>query len=233
MITIRRSEERGAADHGWLKSKHTFSFANYYDPKFMGFGPLRVINEDRVKGGTGFGTHGHRDMEIVSYVLDGALEHRDSIGTGSVIRPGDVQRMSAGAGIHHSEYNHSKEDPVHFLQIWIEPQELGVEPSYEQKNFPETEKRGRLRLVGSTDGRDGSVRIGQDVSLYSGLFDGDESASFELGADRTAWIQVARGSVTVGGEALAQGDAAAIEDTDTVTIQNGDDAEVLVFDLPR
>ncbi|MEM6850276.1 MAG: pirin family protein [Pseudomonadota bacterium] len=233
MITIRRSEERGAADHGWLKSKHTFSFANYYDPKFMGFGPLRVINEDRVKGGTGFGTHGHRDMEIVSYVLDGALEHRDSIGTGSVIRPGDVQRMSAGAGIHHSEYNHSKEDPVHFLQIWIEPQELGVEPSYEQKNFPETEKRGRLRLVGSTDGRDGSVRIGQDVSLYSGLFDGDESASFELGADRVAWVQVARGSVTVGGEALAQGDAAAIEDTDTVTIQNGDDAEVLVFDLPR
>ena len=231
MIKIRRSNDRGDANHGWLKSKHTFSFANYYDPQHMGFGPLRVINEDRVVGGAGFGTHGHRDMEIISYVLKGGLEHKDSIGTGSVIRPGEVQRMTAGSGIHHSEYNHSKTDQVHFLQIWIEPSRPGLNPSYEQTAFPDAEKRGRLRLVGSQDGRDGSVTIHQDVNLYSGLFDGDERATIQLQPGRLAWVQVARGAVTVAGERLETGDGVAIEDLPEITFEQGDDAEVLLFDM--
>ncbi|MEM9670506.1 MAG: pirin family protein [Pseudomonadota bacterium] len=231
MITIRRSDQRGDANHGWLKSKHTFSFANYYDPKHVNFGPLRVINEDQVKGGTGFGTHGHRDMEIISYVLDGALEHKDSIGTGSVIRPGEIQRMTAGSGIHHSEYNHSKTDPVHFLQIWIEPSEGGLDPSYEQTAFSEAERRGTLRLVGSRNGRDGSVTIHQNTDLYLGLFDGTEKATFHLEGDRIAWVQIARGSLAVNGERLNTGDGAAIEDVTEITFENGDNAEVLLFDM--
>ena len=233
MINIRRSSDRGDANNGWLKSKHTFSFANYYDPDHMGFGPLRVINEDRVKGGTGFGTHGHRDMEIISYVLEGALEHKDSIGTGSIIRPGEVQRMTAGSGIHHSEYNHSKADPVHFLQIWIEPSQLGLKPSYEQTAFSDEEKRGQLRLVGSQDGRDNSVTIHQDVDLYSGLFDGQERATFTLRKGRLAWVQVASGSVTISGEQLAAGDGAAIEDVTEITVEDGVGAEILLFDMAQ
>ena len=233
MITIRRAEDRGPANHGWLRSMHTFSFGNYYDPKFMGFGPLRVINEDRVTPGAGFATHGHSDMEIVSYVLDGALEHKDSIGTGSVIRPGEVQRMSAGTGIRHSEYNHSKEDGVHFLQIWILPEAEGLTPSYEQKTFGEADKRGKLRLVGARDARDGAVTIHQDVDLYAGLFDGEESASFQLKSGRIAWVQVARGEVALNGEVLRAGDGAAIEDVETLTFSEGKEAEVLLFDMTR
>lgn len=232
MKQIRRSHERGAAEHGWLSSKHTFSFANYYDPKFMGFGPLRVINEDRVKGGTGFGTHGHKDMEIISYVLNGALEHKDSIGTGSVIKPGELQRMTAGSGIHHSEYNHSKDDTVHFLQIWIEPAKKGLKPGYEQIAFDDAEKRGKLRLIGSTDGRDGSVTIHQDVDLYAGLFDGDERTSFELRDGRGAWVQVTRGTIVVDGETLTAGDAIALTDISDIIIEQGEEAEILLFDLP-
>ena len=231
MIALRYSDDRGAASHGWLNSKHTFSFGHYYDPKFMGVGPLRVINEDRVKPAAGFPTHGHENMEIISYVLDGALEHKDSIGTGSVIRPGDVQRMSAGTGIRHSEYNHSKEDPVHFLQIWILPDENGLAPSYEQKNFPIFDKRGALRLVGSRDGRDGSVTIHQDVDLYAGLFDGGESASLKIDSDRVVWVQIARGSIDVAGARMSAGDGAAIKDVSEIIFKNGDDAEVLVFDM--
>ncbi|MEO1405545.1 MAG: pirin family protein [Pseudomonadota bacterium] len=233
MITIRRSESRGSANHGWLNSKHSFSFGNYYNPDHMGVGPLRVINEDRVKGGTGFGTHGHKDMEIISYVLDGALEHKDSIGTGSVIRPGDVQRMTAGSGIHHSEYNHSKDAPVHFLQIWIEPSEVGLDPSYEQIAVTDDEKRGRLRLIATEDGRDGSVTVHQNVSVYAGLFDKDETASLKLADGRIAWVQVARGSITVSGERLEQGDAAKINTVADILFENGEDAEILVFDLPK
>ena len=231
MLNIRRSDERGPTRIGWLDSKHTFSFGHYYDPAHMGFGPLRVINEDRVTPGAGFGTHGHQDMEILSYVLDGALEHKDSIGTGSVIRPGDVQRMSAGAGIRHSEFNHSKIDPVHFLQIWIMPERSGLEPSYEQKAFTDADKRGRLTLVGSRDGRDGSVTIHQDVDLYAGLFDAGERARLDLRPGRSTWVQVVRGAVAVNGERLSAGDGAAIADVETLDIEGRQDAEVLVFDM--
>ena len=231
MLVIRKSEDRGAADFGWLNSKHTFSFGHYYDPQHMGVGPLRVINEDRVKPGAGFEPHGHSDMEIISYVLDGALEHKDSIGTGSVIRPGEVQRMSAGTGIRHSEFNHSKNDPVHFLQIWILPERERLAPSYEQKTFPETEKRGRLRLVGSRDGREGSVTIHQDVDLYAGLFGSGENARLELRPGRGAWVQIARGEVDVNGERLKAGDGATISDADAIEIEGREDGEVLVFDM--
>lgn len=231
MITTRHAEERGRANMGWLDSRHSFSFGHYYDPAHMGFGPLRVINEDRVQPGQGFPTHGHENMEIISYVLDGALEHKDSIGTGSVIRPGDVQRMSAGTGIRHSEYNHSHDDPVHFLQIWIVPNERDIEPGYEQKAFPEAERRGRLRLVASPDGRDGSLTLHQDARLYATILAENESVSLPLARDRRAWVQVARGSVTVNGEQLYPGDGAALSDEDTVQIRATSDAEALVFDL--
>ena len=232
MNQIRRSNERGLADHGWLKSFHTFSFADYYDPKHMGFGPLRVINEDRVQPGAGFGTHGHRDMEIISYVLDGGLAHKDSMGNGSVIRPGDVQRMSAGSGVRHSEFNGSKERPVHFLQIWIEPQYRGIEPGYEEKRFTNEDKRGQLRLIASPDRAEGSVLIHQDARVYAGLFTGSESAQLQLSAQRQAYVQVVRGSITANGERLATGDALQLTQADTLVLANGEDAEVLVFDLP-
>lgn len=232
MITIRRANERGVAEFDWLNSRHSFSFGHYYDPAHMGFGPLRVINEDRVVPGEGFPTHGHRDMEIISYVLEGALEHRDSIGTGSVIRPGDVQRMSAGTGISHSEYNHSSTEPVHFLQIWIVPAARGLRPGYEQRNFPRDERHGRLRLIASPDGSDGSVTVHQDVRLYSTLLDGDQRAELALAAGRNVWVQVARGEVTVNGKRLAVGDGAAIDGESSVVLDGARAAEVLVFDLP-
>jgi len=232
MNEIRRSNERGLADHGWLKSFHTFSFADYYDAKHMGFGPLRVINEDRVQAGAGFGTHGHRDMEIISYVLDGELAHQDSMGNGSVIRPGDVQRMSAGSGVRHSEFNGSKDRPVHFLQIWIEPKYRGIEPGYEEKRFTEEEKRGQLRLIASPDRAQGSVLIHQDARVYAGLFDGEERAQLALAPQRQAYVQVARGSLTANGVALESGDALQVTQADGVALEKGRDAEVLVFDLP-
>jgi quercetin 2,3-dioxygenase len=231
MLLLRPADERGYADHGWLKSFHTFSFADYYDPAHMGFRALRVINEDRVAPGNGFGTHGHRDMEIVSYVLSGALEHKDSIGTGSVIRPGEVQRMTAGTGVRHSEKNGSTAELVHFLQIWLLPSRQGLQPSYEQKAFSEAEKRGRLRLVASGDGRDGSVTIHADAALYAGLFDGAESAALELPAERHAWVQVVRGSLKVNGESLSAGDGAGLSGERSVRLEGGSDAEVLVFEL--
>jgi len=231
MITVRKSNERGTASFGWLHSKHTFSFGHYYDPEHMGAGPLRVINEDHVAPGAGFDTHGHRDMEIISYVLEGELEHKDSIGTGSVIRPGEVQRMSAGTGIRHSEFNHSKTEPVHLLQIWILPQEKGLEPSYEQKAFAEADKRGRLRLVGSTDGRDGSVTIHQDVDLYAGAFGAAESAALDLRPGHRAWVQVARGELDVNGATLTAGDGAEIINVDSLKFRGRNDGEVLVFDM--
>jgi redox-sensitive bicupin YhaK (pirin superfamily) len=232
MNTIRRSNERGHADHGWLNSYHSFSFADYFDPRYVEFGPLRVINEDRVAPGEGFGTHPHRDMEIISYVLSGELAHKDSLGTGSVIRPGDVQRMSAGSGVRHSEFNSSNTQPVHFLQIWIKPDAVGLEPSYEEKHFPDGEKQGRLRLIASPDGRDGSVSIHQDAALYAGRFDGDEQASLELKPTRRSYVQVVRGEVRVNGIALAAGDALKVTDSPAVHIGGGRAAEVLVFDLP-
>lgn len=231
MLEVRKSEDRGHANHGWLDSYHSFSFAEYYDEQHMGFGPLRVINEDRVNAGGGFGTHGHRDMEIISYVLDGELAHKDSMGTGSVIRPGDVQRMSAGSGVRHSEFNHAKDQTTHFLQIWIQPNVTGIPPSYEEKNFSTEEKRGRLRLIASPDGESGSVLIHQDVKLYAGLFDGAETASLAIGADRLAYIHVARGTVTVNGVTLKNGDALKLSDVAIVDISGGQQAEVLVFDL--
>jgi quercetin 2,3-dioxygenase len=232
MIEIRRAGDRGHADHGWLRSFHSFSFADYWDPKHVEFGPLRVINEDRVAPGGGFATHGHRDMEIVSYVLDGELAHEDSTGTSSVIRPGDVQRMSAGRGVRHSEFNNSNEKPVHFLQIWIQPDELGIDPGYEQKYFAPDEKRGRLRLVASAGGADGSVRIRQDARLYAGLFDGPERGNLEVAAGRRIYVHLARGELTANGAALATGDALKLTDTATLTLSDGVAAEVLVFDLP-
>jgi len=232
MNEIRRSNERGLADHGWLKSLHTFSFADYHDARYMGVGPLRVINEDRVQGGAGFGTHGHRDMEIISYVLSGELAHKDSMGNGSVIRPGDVQRMSAGTGVRHSEFNGSRERPVHFLQIWIEPKDRGIEPGYEEKHFSNEEKRGRLRLIASPDRADGSVLIHQDARVYAGLFDAGERAQLSLGAQRQAYVQVARGAITANGAVLQAGDALRITDSDALVLEEGRDAEVLVFDLP-
>ena len=231
MITIRNRDERGAVNMGWLNSKHSFSFGHYYDPAHMGFRALRVINDDRVIPGAGFPTHGHADMEIVSYVLDGALEHKDTLGTSSVIRPGDVQRMSAGSGIRHSEYNASKKDPVHFLQIWILPNEEGMVPGYEQKAFEREEKQGRLRLVGSQDGRDGSVVIHQDVDLYATLLDEGDSVTHELRPGRHAWVQVARGQVRLNGEVLKEGDGAAISNETALTLDGVVSAEVLLFDL--
>ncbi|WP_250501836.1 pirin family protein [Caballeronia sp. AZ7_KS35] len=231
MIEIRRSNERGHANHGWLDSYHSFSFADYYDPEHMHFGALRVINEDRVAGGQGFGAHGHRDMEIVSYVLEGALAHRDSIGNGSTIRPGDVQRMSAGTGVRHSEFNGSPTDTAHFLQIWIIPDAPGGAPGYEEKRFADDEKRGRLRVIASPEGTDGSVKIGANARIFAGLFDGDERADFDVPAGRRVYVHVARGAVTVNGEALGAGDAVKLEDVSKVTIEKGDNAEVLLFDL--
>ena len=231
MNALRKSNERGFADHGWLKSFHTFSFAGYYDPKNMGYGPLRVINEDRVAPGEGFGKHPHRDMEIISYVLDGELEHKDSMGTGSIIRPGDVQRMSAGTGVTHSEYNPSPKNGVHFLQIWIEPENTGIKPSYEQKFFGPEEKRGKLRLLASPDGRDGSVTVHQDAELYAALIDGAEKVTHTLEDGRRAYVHVARGAVTVNGQALGSGDALKIDGEKQVVIEKGDNAEVLLFDL--
>jgi redox-sensitive bicupin YhaK (pirin superfamily) len=232
MNTIRRSAERGYADHGWLKSFHTFSFADYYDPRHVEFGPLRVINEDRVAAGAGFGTHPHRDMEIISYVLAGELAHKDSMGNGSTIRPGDVQRMSAGTGVRHSEFNPSREQAVHFLQIWIQPSSQGIEPSYEEKRFTSAEKRGRLRLLASPDRADGSVLIHQDARLYAGLFDGGEEASLVVDAGRRLYVHVARGAVTANGIALAAGDALKVTEESQLRLSEGRDAEVLVFDLP-
>lgn len=233
MIQIRRAAERGHTEWGWLDSRHTFSFGDYYDPKHMGFGPLRVINEDRVSPGQGFPTHGHRDMEIISYVLEGALEHKDSIGTGSVIRPGDVQVMSAGTGIRHSEFNHSKTEPVHFLQIWVIPDREGIAPRYEQKTFPDADKRGRLRLVGSSDGRDGSVVIHQDVKLFAAILNAGEQITLPLSAGRKGWLQVARGSVTMNAHELDVGDGAAAEGEPELSVTTKvDGTEVLAFDLP-
>ncbi|TMQ10609.1 MAG: pirin family protein [Deltaproteobacteria bacterium] len=231
MITVRKAGERGHADHGWLDSRHTFSFADYHDPAHMGFRALRVINEDRVAGGAGFGRHSHRDMEIISYVLDGALEHRDSMGTGAVIQPGDVQRMSAGTGVTHSEYNASRQAPVHFLQIWLLPNRRGVVPSYEQKTFSAEDKRGRLRLVASPDGADDSVTIHSDARVYAGVFDAGASAEHALAPGRHAWVHVVRGTARINGIALAAGDAAALTEERTVRIEGIDAGEVLVFDL--
>jgi quercetin 2,3-dioxygenase len=232
MQEIRRSGERGYADHGWLKSYHSFSFADYFDPKHVEFGPLRVINEDRVAAGQGFGTHSHRDMEIISYVLAGELAHRDSMGNGSSIRPGDVQRMSAGRGVRHSEFNPSPASLVHFLQIWIQPNVQGIEPSYEEKRFASDEKRGRLRLIASPDRSDGSVLIHQDARMYVGLFDGTQSASLNVAPGRLIYIHVARGAIRANGTALEAGDALKLSDTQQLQLQDGRDAEVLVFDLP-
>jgi quercetin 2,3-dioxygenase len=236
MLTVRPAGERGLADHGWLKSYHSFSFADYYDPRHMGYRGLRVINEDRVQGGKGFGAHSHRDMEIISYVLEGALRHKDSLGTGSVIQPGDVQRMSAGSGVTHSEFNASPSELVHFLQIWLLPSARNIKPSYEQKTFSREEKLGRLRLVASPDGRDGSLSIHSDVRLYVGLFDAGQSAELELGPGRHAYVQVARGQVRVSGQKLEAGDGAALSEEPRVTLEGvqpaaGHPAEVLVFDL--
>ena len=238
MLTLRKSCERGHADHGWLKSFHSFSFADYHDPAHMGVGNLRVINEDRIAPGTGFGTHGHRDMEIVSYVLDGALAHKDSMGNGSaagahagVIQPGDVQRMSAGTGVQHSEFNHAADKPTHFLQIWIQPSQRGIAPGYEQKHFDTAAKRGRLALVASPDGREGSVRIHADASLRAGLFDGSERAEQPLDPARLTYVHLVRGSLCVNGQALRGGDAVTLAHESTLVLDGGADAEVLVFDL--
>ena len=232
MITLRKAAERGHAEHGWLDSWHSFSFADYNDPAHMGFGPLRVINEDRVQPGMGFGTHGHRDMEIISYVLDGQLAHSDSMGNGSTIVPGDVQRMSAGRGVRHSEFNPSKTAPVHFLQIWIEPARAGIDPGYEQTNIPASAKRGMLRLIASPDGRDGSVTIHQDATLHAALIDGAESANYRLANGRRAYVHVARGGVYVNGTPLGSGDAAQVIGETEIMLDRGENAEVLLFDLP-
>jgi quercetin 2,3-dioxygenase len=232
MNDIRRSSERGFADHGWLKSFHTFSFADYFDPEHVEFGPLRVINEDRVKAGAGFGTHGHRDMEIISYVLEGELAHKDSMGNGSIIRPGDVQRMSAGSGVRHSEFNPNPKEPVHFLQIWIQPAVRNIEPSYEEKRFAPEEKRGRLRLIVSPDGADGSLMIHQDAKVYAGLFTGNEQTQFKTARGRRIYLHVARGAVKANGTALEAGDALRITDGAALRLSDAQDAEVLVFDLP-
>jgi quercetin 2,3-dioxygenase len=238
MLTIRRSADRGHAEHGWLRSFHSFSFADYFDPAHMGFGNLRVINEDRIAPGSGFGTHGHRDMEIISYVLSGELAHKDSMGNGragaahaGVIRPGDVQRMSAGRGVMHSEFNHAPQDSTHFLQIWIEPRHRGIDPGYEQKHFDPAEKRGRLRLIASEDGREGSVTIHADASLRAGLFDGAETASLTLDPGRKAYVHLVRGRLHVNATELSAGDAALLDGESKLRLEGGEDAEVLVFDL--
>ncbi|VVD67338.1 pirin family protein [Pandoraea terrigena] len=231
MLDIRKAADRGIANHGWLNSRHTFSFANFYDPKQVGFSDLLVINDDRVAPAQGFGKHPHRDMEIFSYVLEGALEHKDTMGTGSVIEPGDVQLMSAGRGVAHSEFNHSPTSPVHFLQIWIVPNQAGVAPEYQQQRFTPEEKRGRLRLIISPDGSDSSLHIHQDARVYAGLIDGDESATLTLAPNRYAYVHVARGSVSLNGVALGEGDGVRVRDETALTLSNGNDAEVLVFDL--
>jgi quercetin 2,3-dioxygenase len=231
MMTVRKSGDRGHADHGWLDSRHTFSFADYHDPAHMGFRALRVINEDRVAPGQGFGRHAHRDMEIISYVLEGGLEHRDSTGAGAVIRPGDVQRMSAGTGVMHSEYNASRQAPVHFLQIWITPDRRGLPPGYEQKTFSEADKAGKLRLVAAPDGAEGSVTIQASARLYAGVFGAGQSADHALAPGRHAWVHVVRGSARVNGTALGAGDAVALSEERTVRIEGIDAGEVLVFDL--
>ncbi|MEN1928929.1 pirin family protein [Luteimonas sp. MJ250] len=233
MITYRPANERGHARHGWLESWHSFSFAGYNDPDHVHWGPLRVINEDRVQAGQGFGSHSHRDMEIISYVIDGALAHKDSMGNSATIVPGEVQRMSAGSGVTHSEYNHDQEGLTHFLQIWIIPDTQGIAPGYEQKTYAEAEKRGRLRLVGSRDGSEGSVTIHQDASMYAGLFDGNESATLDIAAGRLAYMHVVRGAAVVNGRAVSAGDALLYADEPRVEITSGDNAEILVFDLPR
>jgi quercetin 2,3-dioxygenase len=232
MTDIRRNTARGYADHGWLKSWHSFSFADYFDPEHVEFGPLRVINEDRVAPGAGFGTHGHRDMEIISYVLSGELAHKDSTGTASTIRPGDVQRMSAGAGVRHSEFNPSSSEGVHFLQIWIQPNVAGIEPSYEERRFPTDQKRGRLRLIASPDRAEDSVLIHQNARVYAGLFDGAETAALDIPKGRWTYVHVARGSLKANGVTLEAGDALKLKDAKTLTIADGNQAEVLVFDLP-
>ena len=231
MINVRKSTDRGQADHGWLKSFHTFSFAEYHDPRHMGVGNLRVINEDRIAPGTGFGTHGHRDMEIVSYVLSGVLGHKDSLGNGAQIVPGDVQRMSAGSGIRHSEFNQAPQAETHFLQIWLLPDERDVAPGYEQKHFDDAEKRGQLRLVASRDGRDGSVTIHADASMYAGLFAEGESATLPLDPKRPVYVHLVRGSLEVNGQAIDGGDAVTLRGEDRLTLSGGRDAEVIVFDL--
>lgn len=233
MITLRKSDERGHFNHGWLNTYHTFSFADYYDPKFVGFRNLRVINEDRVAPGEGFPTHPHRDMEIISYVLDGALAHNDSMGNGSVIRPGDVQRMSAGRGVRHSEFNANKDEAVHFLQIWITPSERSIEPGYEQKLFSPEDKLGKLKLVASPDGSDGSVTIHQDVRLYASLLEKGQEVELQLGPSRYGWVQVARGTATLNGQTLNQGDGAAVGAGELVKIAGAEEgqSEVLFFDL--
>jgi redox-sensitive bicupin YhaK (pirin superfamily) len=231
MMTIRKATERGHADHGWLDSHHTFSFADYYDPKHMGFRSLRVINDDRVEAGRGFGAHPHRDMEIISYVLEGALAHKDSMGTGAVIRPGDVQRMSAGTGVVHSEFNASKTDEVHFLQIWLMPARNGIKPGYEQKTFTDADKRGTLKLVASPDGANGSITIHTDARVYAGVFGKDQTAELPLAPNRGAWVHVARGNVKVNDQVLGEGDGVAIENEAQVRVAGIDDGEVIVFDL--
>jgi redox-sensitive bicupin YhaK (pirin superfamily) len=232
MKVIRRGQDRGHADHGWLNSYHSFSFAEYFDAEHVEFGPLRVLNEDRVAAGQGFGTHGHRNMEIISYVLEGELAHRDSLGTGSTIRPGDVQRMSAGSGVRHSEFNASRTDPVHFLQIWIQPNVSDIPPSYEEKRFEAQEKRGQLRLIASPDGESGSVRVHQEVRVYGGLFDAAERAHLELAPGRRSYVHVARGAAQINGIGLSAGDALKLWDEPLVQIEHGVAAEILVFDLP-
>lgn len=231
MITLRKAEDRGHFNHGWLNTFHTFSFGEYYDPSQMAFRSLRVINQDRVIPSAGFGTHGHRDMEIITYVLEGALEHKDSLGTGGVIHPGEVQRMSAGTGIRHSEFNHSKTEPVHLLQIWILPEKQGLTPSYEQRYFPLEEHRGKLRLVAARDGRSGAVTVHQDMELYASVLELGDCLSHHLQPNRHAWIQVIRGAITLNGLALSAGDGAAISDEDKVDIQANTAAEILLFDL--
>jgi len=231
MITLRKSSDRGHADHGWLKSFHSFSFAEYHDPRHMGVGNLRVINEDRIAPGTGFGTHGHRDMEIVSYVLSGVLGHKDSLGNGAQIVPGDVQRMSAGSGIRHSEFNQAPQQETHFLQIWLLPDERDIAPGYEQKHFEEADKRGRLRLVASRDGRDGSVTIHANASMYAGLFDGGEAAELPLDTGRVTYVHLVRGQLEVNGQALDGGDAVTLRGEERLVLANGQDGEVIVFDL--
>jgi redox-sensitive bicupin YhaK (pirin superfamily) len=233
MITPRPGNERGVGSHGWLESRHSFSFADYFDPRHAQFGPLRVINDDRIVAGAGFGRHGHRDMEIISYVLDGALAHEDSMGNKASIVPGEVQRMSAGTGVMHSEYNHNASGETHFLQIWILPDKAGIAPGYEQRHFDADEKRGRLRLVLSPDGAEGSVRIQQDARMYAGLFDAGEKAALPLAGGRLGYVHLARGSATVNGHALKAGDALKYDGEPEVRVEAGDGAEVLVFDLPR
>ena len=231
MQVFRPAEARGHANFGWLNSRHSFSFGHYYDPEHMGFGALRVINEDHVAPGQGFDTHGHSDMEIISYVLEGALEHKDSIGTGSVIRPGDIQRMTAGSGIRHSEYNHSSTEPVHFLQIWIVPEKVGLEPSYQQKAFPEAERTGKLRLVGSRNGREGSVTIHQDVDLYNAVLEPGDQVTYEVRPGRRVWIQAARGTMTADEQPLYAGDGLGVTAAGPLTLKATDNAEFLLFDL--